>query len=170
VIVPHVESPFENPFIDVRFNKFNINSSVISSYFTYGITDKWDVNVLIPVVVTDMNIQSVATIHNSSSNYSFENGQTQDVKIFSANGHKVGVGDVQLRTKYQFFSSEGLNMSGLLKVSFPTGNVANSRVPVITSFNPIWLLPKYSAILISMQTAAWISMSPTVIVPEPAMG
>ena len=127
ISILHQQSPFESGVVNVNFNRFNITSSVISSYFTYGITEKWDVNILLPVMVTDLSMQATATVNNAGEGifpYYF-NTPGKTVNTYSATGHKVGVGDLQLRTKYNFFAAEGLNMSGLLKVRFPTGDAAN---------------------------------------------
>lgn len=133
VTLYHQQISPEHAMIDVNFNKFNISSSIISNYFTYGITDKWDVNLMIPVMVTDVNVQATATINNGpviiggrtvgATSYAFNNGQL--VNTYSTSGHKVGVGDLVIRNKYQFFELDGLNLSGLLKMTFPTGDAAN---------------------------------------------
>ena len=48
----------------IRFEKFDLDSHVASFFATYGITDRWDVNVLLPVVTTTLDVRAEATLDN----------------------------------------------------------------------------------------------------------
>ena len=50
----------------MNFEKFKLTSNVITLTGTYGLTDRFDVNLLLPVVYTDMDVRGVATIDNTT--------------------------------------------------------------------------------------------------------
>ena len=47
---------FEADTADLTFEEFDLESHVLSLYATYGITDRWDVNVLVPIVFTSLDV------------------------------------------------------------------------------------------------------------------
>ena len=48
---------------DIVFEKFKLQSHVISLFATYGVTDHWDVNVLLPIVRTAIESGLQFTAH-----------------------------------------------------------------------------------------------------------
>jgi hypothetical protein len=117
---------FEGDAIDIAFKTFELRSHVVSFFATYGITDDWDVNILLPVVITAMKLEARATIDNSASSqqvpggiHFFEGNLTEISR--SQDDDKVGVGDIQLRTKYHLFEAGGFNAGAGLALRLPTG-------------------------------------------------
>jgi hypothetical protein len=49
---------FERDSADLIFDKFDLESHVLSLYATYGITERWDVNVLLPIIYTSLNVSA----------------------------------------------------------------------------------------------------------------
>ncbi|NOT56120.1 MAG: transporter [Deltaproteobacteria bacterium] len=124
---------FEEDTIDIAFKTFEVRSHVVSFFATYGLTDDWDVNILLPVVITAMKLEARATIDNSGSARQFpgsggihffdNNRRITDDR--SQDDDKVGVGDLQIRTKYHLFEAGGFNMGAGLSLRLPTGDEDN---------------------------------------------
>jgi len=123
---------FEEDFIRLTFEKFSLRSQVVSFFATYGITDRWDINILLPVVFTSFYVKAHAHIDNSGSISQhiprFPNGihffdlSSQRVDDFRfIDDDKVGVGDIQLRTKYHLLEAGGFNLASGLALRFPSG-------------------------------------------------
>jgi hypothetical protein len=125
---------FENATATVAFNKFDLESHVITLSGTYGITDNWDVNLLLPIINTTMDVTATASINDvpfqipngpfrPDGLHYFPNGTKQQTA--STSDSAAGVGDLQIRTKYHFFTSATFNASGGLNLRLPTGDAAN---------------------------------------------
>jgi len=115
-----------NDTISLSFNKFTLQSHVMSFFATYGITNRWDVNILLPVVYTHWDMRSRARINNESGPvYFFDNGLQSTERMFSAGDDKFGVGDLLLRTKYHFLSADGFNLASGFALRVPTGKEKN---------------------------------------------
>ena len=51
---------------DLFFDQFGIESHVVSLFATYGITDDWDVNILLPIIHTSLEVDARAVLNNES--------------------------------------------------------------------------------------------------------
>jgi hypothetical protein len=113
---------FEIDTADLFFDQFGIESHVVSLFATYGITDRWDVNILLPIIHTSLEVDSRAVLNNESGTgtHIFEPGVTEERR--SIDDTKTGVGDLQLRTKYHLFSRNGFNLASGLNLRLPTGD------------------------------------------------
>jgi hypothetical protein len=112
--------------ISLQFDKFTLQSHVISLFSTYGVTDRWDINILLPVVYTYWSMRSRAHINNENGPvYFFDDGLQITERTFSAADDKVGLGDLQLRTKYHFLSYGGFNLASGFALRVTTGEVEN---------------------------------------------
>jgi hypothetical protein len=118
---------FELETADVTFDEFDLESHVLSLYGTYGITDKWDVNVLVPIVFTSLEVSARAVLNNDTINpftgrptHLFPNGTNVDSRHLDDDS--TGVGDILLRTKYHLLSSNGFNLASGLSLRLPTGD------------------------------------------------
>ena len=132
--VPPGQSPgnpsFENDSADLIFDKFDLQSHVLSLYGTYGITDRWDVNILLPIIFTSLEVNARAVLNNRDINpitgqptHQFPGGGK--VQTSSVDDDSTGVGDLLLRTKYHFLSSDGFNLASGLSLRIPTGDQDN---------------------------------------------
>jgi len=124
------DSSFELDTADIIFDKFDLESHVLSLYATYGITDRWDVNVLVPIVFTSLDVRARAVLNNVSINpftgqptHLFPDGTNVQTK--TVDDDATGVGDLLLRTKYHFLSSNGFNLASGLSLRLPTGDEDN---------------------------------------------
>ncbi|MGH8584912.1 MAG: transporter [Gammaproteobacteria bacterium] len=119
---------FETDTADLFFDQFDIESHVVSLFATYGITDDWDVNILLPIIHTSLEVDARAVLNDESGlgTHSFEDVGPDGVRVTeeprSIDDSKTGVGDLQLRTKYHLFSRDGFNLASGLNLRLPTGD------------------------------------------------
>ena len=121
---------FETDTADIIFDEFDLESHVLSLYATYGITDRWDVNVLLPIVFTSLEVSARAVLNNASINpatgqptHLFPDGT--NLLTRNLDDDSTGVGDLLVRTKYHFLSSDGFNLASGLSLRIPTGDEDN---------------------------------------------
>jgi hypothetical protein len=114
---------FENDTADIFFEKFALRSHVVSFFATYGITDRWDVNILLPVVFTSLQLRARAVLNNESGEgeHFFDAANRIAETTRSVDDDATGVGDLQIRTKYRLFSGESFNLASGLALRLPTG-------------------------------------------------
>jgi hypothetical protein len=106
--------------IDARVNQF-------TTFISYGLTDRLDLSLAIPVVSTDMTVTSAATVQRIGTvdpDIHFFRGADDQIganRIFTAFGSASGIGDLVLRLKGRFAGGAGLG----LDVRVPTGDEEN---------------------------------------------
>ena len=125
---PSSDNPaFERDTADLLFDDFELRSHVVSFFGTYGITDRWDMNVLVPVVFTSLYIEARQRLNNESgtNTHFFDVATQQREKFTKFDEDKVGVGDIQLRTKYHLYEASGFNLAGGLTFRIPSGDEDN---------------------------------------------
>lgn len=140
---PNPQDPFfEVDAINVVYEKFSLRSHVVSFSATYGLTDDWDVNILLPVVFTSLHLRARAVIDDAGSQtrglggiiHNFESGG--QVQVRSATDDKFGIGDIQLRTKYHLAEFAGFNLGTGLVLRLPTGSQGNFQGLNDTTLTP----------------------------------
>ena len=120
---------FEQDLITLDID-IDLEQEVYGFFANYGMTDRWDVGVVVPVVSVKASAVSVASIQLSgpSSNFggspvhSFANDPS--LAISRTGGKETGIGDVILRTKYNFMRDreDFMDLSVLGQVTFATGD------------------------------------------------
>ncbi len=106
--------------IDARVNQF-------TAFISYGLTDRMDLSLAIPVVSTDMTVRSDATIERIGTTdplthfYREANDTVGTERVFTAFGSASGIGDLTLRLKGRLAQSMALG----LDVRIPTGDEQN---------------------------------------------
>ncbi len=130
---------FERDTADLLFEDFELRSHVVSFSGTYGITDNWDVNVLVPLVVTSMYLETRQRLNNESDpdTHFFNTATRQTERFTKFDDDKVGVGDIQLRTKYHLYGMGGFNIASGLTLRVPSGDEDNFQGlgdPTLTPF------------------------------------
>ena len=103
--------PAQNtPGLELSIDKFKLHSHIIPFFATYGITDRWDVNILLPIISTSFN-----------SRVSLRIGPVN--LLFADSNNSTGVGDLRLRTKYRLLSvGESFHIAVGSSMRFPSGN------------------------------------------------
>lgn len=105
---------------------FSIGQAI--AFLTYGVTERVDVSVAVPVVSSDLEVRSVATVRRlgtagNSAVHFFEDGQggVGDTRLYQAAGDASGLGDIVVRVKGRFWKrSRGGTALGV-DVRVPTG-------------------------------------------------
>ncbi|HJU88548.1 MAG TPA: transporter [Gemmatimonadaceae bacterium] len=123
---PGLGSPaFENDFIEVR-TSMSLNLIVASFYATYGVTDRFDIGVAVPLVHTSFRGESDAQIVTFSTAplHFFSGTSTNPVLTASthASGNATGLGDVAVRAKLNLNRSARASFSVLAEGHLPTGD------------------------------------------------
>jgi hypothetical protein len=115
---------FEQDTADLFFKKFTLQSHVVSLFATYGVAERWDVNILLPFVFTHFKLRAQAVLNNESGTgtHSFDNTTGEQVQVRSTSDDPVGIGDLLLRTKYHLVSHNGFNLAAGATLRLPTGD------------------------------------------------
>lgn len=126
----------------------SVKSNLFSFYGTYGITDRWDVSLLIPILQVQVDVDSAGRILNRTKEkgaggktlgYSFDTGETISDSV---SGASTGIGDIFLRNKYNLFTSKWIDCTSALDVKFQTGNEEELLGTGRTSIKPFIIFSK----------------------------
>jgi Putative MetA-pathway of phenol degradation len=116
---------FESDQIHVDLD-LTIQEDVFAFFATYGLTRYWDVGIVFPVVHLHMRADAQATIvRNSPASSLVHNfGPQSDSPRSTGGGDETGIGDVILRTKYNFLRDRpGLpDLAIVGDIKLPTGD------------------------------------------------
>jgi hypothetical protein len=119
--------PFEGDLIEASlFLDATVQTASVS--FSYGLTNSWDVGVVVPLVHLDLSADVEATIVRLATasdplTHTFETGNPgATAKTLHESGSATGLGDVVLRTKYRVASFGNGGLAGAADVRLPTGN------------------------------------------------
>lgn len=133
---PLGNNPNESDLLSIKLN-LNVNASIAAFFATYGVTEKFDIGIAIPVISISMDGGSegaLATINSftfprlGEPNHLFgdkENPRFTENVIYNA--QNTGLGDITLRLKYSFAKGDGVNFATLVDTRLPTGDPENFR-------------------------------------------
>jgi hypothetical protein len=116
----------ENDAMDFHLS-MDLNVQVTSMYFTYGVTDRFDFGLVVPIVQADFKGESDAQIRpfgGTTAAHFFSGTPTNPV----LNAHRqslgsaAGLGDVALRMKLNMRQTPDASFAVLLDGRFPTGS------------------------------------------------
>jgi hypothetical protein len=116
---------FEGDIIRNRLS-LDLRSSTFASFINYGVTDRLDVGVVVPIVTIEMNASVRSTIINlgtqgvTSIVHAFEGGAFS--QTFSDSARAQGLGDVVFRGKYRLFDAAGGGIAAGVDLRLPTGD------------------------------------------------
>lgn len=122
-----VISGFETDLVRVTLD-IDLEYDVYTFFANYGLTDRWDVGIVVPVISVDARARAhaeVVPVSGATGIHSFF-GQ-DELQNSSTGGSKTGFGDVVLRTKYNFLRDSGAapDLALLAQVTAPTGEEEN---------------------------------------------
>jgi hypothetical protein len=115
---------FEGDVITARL-LLRLETDITAFVLSYGLTDRLDLGVALPIVrvdieaQTDATIQRIATSASAPDIHRFQNGGTTET--FRQAGSASGVGDVVLRGKYQLLRGSTGGLALAADVRLPTG-------------------------------------------------
>jgi len=125
----------------VRINlDIDIDVWVLALNATYGITDRLDVGILVPLVSVEMDIKARAEIIVSPETpmrtppiHRFGDESPDD----SASDDAIGLGDIILRGKYQLLQSDVMDIAGAMLIKLETGDEDNFLGTGDTTVRPL---------------------------------
>jgi hypothetical protein len=114
---------FEGDIIQNQIS-LELTSSTFSAFVNYGVTDRLDVGVVVPVSTVRMKATAHATILRLATGaltiHQFPGGSLEETVHDSSTAQ--GVGDILLRAKLRFFDRAGGGLAGGVDVRLPTGD------------------------------------------------
>jgi hypothetical protein len=102
-----------------------VKQDVLAFYGTLGLTNRWDVGVVVPVVRVEARANAVASIIDNGGGAAFHRfGALGDAANSSSGGSETGIGDLIVRTKYNFLDGHAMypDMAVVGQVTLPTGD------------------------------------------------
>jgi hypothetical protein len=136
---------FESDVVEATID-LSIEEDVWALFGTYGITRNWDVGIVVPIIHIRLRAVGDATIiRNSPVSQVVHNfGPDSSPSHVSGGGDKTGVGDILLRTKYNFLRNQGAwpDLAVLGQVKLPSGDPDNLLGTGHTNFLPMLVASK----------------------------
>lgn len=97
---------------------FSLETHVFSFSATYGITSRWDVNLVLPVLYSDLAAEGDVLIDTPAQ--TARGSLTLDALVGGTD--TAGFGDLMLRTKYQFVDASPIKLAAGLALRLPSGD------------------------------------------------
>jgi len=121
---------FEGDVIEAALS-LRVSTDTFALFANYGVTERWDVALAVPIVRVDLEASVLATIVRlaTSSNpmiHTFERGNPDATqRTVDRSGTATGLGDVVLRTKYRLLGSTRGALALAVDARLPTGDEDN---------------------------------------------
>ena len=144
---------FEGDLIEAALS-LKAKTDTVALFGNYGLTDRWDAAIVVPLVHVNLDATVNATIlrlatANSPLTHTFEAGNANATqKSFHESGSATGLGDILLRTKYRLLTLPGGGIAAAVDVRLPTGDVdkllgagTQTKVLLIASGGGQWFAP-----------------------------
>lgn len=125
------DNPVEGDLVEFRL-RLGASTETFLLFATFGISDRLDIGLGIPLVTVDVDARLEARIVELSTEgalrdgrpiHRFAGGSTQ--AEFSSSGSDGGIGDLILRGKYRLTRQEGRGLATAAEVRLPTGDEEN---------------------------------------------
>jgi hypothetical protein len=120
---------FEGDLVETALD-MKLKTDTFSMLANYGVTDRFDVAVAVPIIHVSLDARINATVQriatqDSGANalHQFPGGSTS--APFSDSGSATGIGDIVVRGKYHFMAGAGGGLAALLDLRLPTGDEDN---------------------------------------------
>lgn len=121
---------FENDLVQVSLD-LRARTNTAAFFFAYGLTNRWDIGVAVPLVHVDLDARAHADILRLSTAdrpliHSFEPGNgAATTDVVAASGSATGIGDLVLRSKYNFAQAQTTGLAATVDLRLPTGDRDN---------------------------------------------
>jgi hypothetical protein len=151
--------------VDARVNQF-------TAFISYGLTDRLDLSLAIPVVSTDLTVISAATVRRIGTVdrdiHFFRDIEDQigDRRTFTAFGSSSGIGDLTLRLKARMSGSTAFG----LDVRVPTGDEENLLGVGAAGIRPFVVLSRSSRAFSPHINAGYLWNGSSILAGNPATG
>ena len=135
VVLPHQDDPpagsappqeFEDDTVVVDLD-IELEQKTFAFGATFGVTDHWEVGIVLPYVDTELRVSALATpINTTGTDFHFFSPAAPDSPFSSVKGDESGLGDIILRTKYHFLRPDRADwtpdMAAVATVRLATGD------------------------------------------------
>ena len=142
---PDTREQFEFDTVHIDLD-IKLRVQIFAFAATYGITDRLDVGIFLPITSVDMDVKSHARVVVSPSNTLFPNVHTfvggPESPDDAAHGHAFGLGDVVLRAKYSLLKGDVIDISGAFLTTLATGNHQDFLGSGATTLRPFLVLSR----------------------------
>ena len=121
---------FEGDLIEAALS-LKASTDTVAFFGNYGLTNRWDVGLVVPLVRVDLEASVQATIlrlstESSPLTHTFEAGNSQATRrSFQRSGTATGLGDLLVRNKYRFVDLPGGGLAAAVDVRLPSGDQDN---------------------------------------------
>jgi hypothetical protein len=119
---------FEGDIIQADLS-MRLETQSVLFFFNYGITDRFDVSVVVPVTSVEVEATNTASMQRVSTsinpNIHFFNATDRDAVVFTDSGSASGLGDIAVRAKWNFYQVAGGGMAAGFELRAPTGDEEN---------------------------------------------
>jgi hypothetical protein len=127
-------------------NAIEATISQSTTFVTYGVTERLDVSLAVPLVSTNLKVVSEATIHRLGTTnplthfFRQANGEAGDTRVFTAIGSARGLGDLMVRVKRLVHKRATSGVAVGVDVRLPTGKEMDLLGSGATGLQPfaIW--------------------------------
>jgi hypothetical protein len=119
---------FEGDLIESSLS-MSLKSQSVLFFFNYGITDRFDVSVVVPITNVEVEATNTAFLQRVSTsinpNIHFFNAAERDSVVFADRGSASGLGDIAIRGKWNFYQVSGGGLAAGFELRAPTGDEEN---------------------------------------------
>jgi hypothetical protein len=142
---PDVPEQFENDTVLINVD-LAIRVQILALAATYGLTDRLDVGVFIPITRVEMDVQSTARVVASPQNTLFPGVHTfvggSESPNDAASGSAIGLGDMVLRAKYHVLKGEVVDIATAMLIKLATGDERDFLGTGDTTVRPFLVLSR----------------------------
>ncbi|MFQ5709768.1 MAG: hypothetical protein ACE5HO_20120 [bacterium] len=112
----------------------DLDAFILAFFFTFGITNDFDISVAVPFVNVSMKANPFAQINsftfatNDTANHNFGGSPADPILTLqpqAINDDATGIGDIAVRAKYHFLKGKDVDLAMLLEFRPATGNEDN---------------------------------------------
>lgn len=120
---------FEGDIIEAAL-QLKASTNTFAFFANFGVTDQLDLGVALPLSHVSMEANVRATIIRLSTAatplvHTFVQGQDVTEQLFSQSGDATGIGDIVVRSKYNFLSTGNAGLAAAVDLRLPTGDEDN---------------------------------------------
>ncbi len=142
-------SSLPDPFLDDTIEvdlSFDIDEHIFAFTSVYGVTDNFDIGVLVPYIILDYDVTANAIVRLGPDGaggppvHDFDG--TADNSTSSVGKEVDGIGDIVLRGKYFVAEAEYADVAAALDIKFPTGDEDNFLGTGGYNFTPFIILSR----------------------------
>jgi hypothetical protein len=142
---PDIREQFELDTVRIDID-LKLRVQIFAFAATYGITDRLDVGIFLPITSVDMDVKSHARVMVSPGNTLFPNVHTfvggPESPDDAAHGYAFGLGDIVLRAKYSLLKGDVIDVSGAFLTQLATGNHQDFLGTGATTLRPFLVLSR----------------------------